>query len=155
MARHDKTLIPKPFYQAARIPIRSGSRAADRPAPPQQALMYLQQISIAIVEDDPSLGPSLKRLLAQHGYRPLLYVSAAQCLRAMERAEVACLVIDIRLGADSGHDLARRLSELGIKTPVIHMSGSADDRIRETAFASGCVAFLDKPFSAELLLAAI
>jgi FixJ family two-component response regulator len=117
--------------------------------------MTLQQISIAIVEDDPSIGVALKRLLAQHGYRPLLFSSAAECVRAMMRVEVACLVIDIHLGQDSGIDLARQLSAMGVKSPVIHMSGAADEETHKAAIASGCVAFLDKPFSIEMLIAAI
>jgi len=117
--------------------------------------MTLQQISIAIVEDDRSLGNGLKRLLMLRGYRPLLFASAAECLRAMGRTEVACLLIDIQLGGDCGMELARKLSAMGVEAPVIHMSGSGDDWVREAAITSGCVAFLDKPFSMELLIEAI
>jgi FixJ family two-component response regulator len=117
--------------------------------------MTLQQISIAIVDDDPGIGASLKRLLVQYGYRPLLFASAAECLRAMVRVEVACLLIDIQLGGDCGIELARKLSTMGVTSPIIHMSGANDDGIREAARLSGCAAFLDKPFSIALLVETI
>ena len=36
--------------------------------------------------------------------------------------------------------------------PVIYMTGNEDPSIREAALASGCIAFLTKPFSAQSLI---
>ena len=36
--------------------------------------------------------------------------------------------------------------------PVIYMTGSEDPTIREAAVASGCIAFLTKPFSTQSLI---
>jgi Response regulator len=36
--------------------------------------------------------------------------------------------------------------------PVIYMTGNEDPVIREAAVASGCVAFLTKPFSTQSLI---
>ena len=36
--------------------------------------------------------------------------------------------------------------------PVIYMTGNEDPAVREAALASGCIAFLTKPFSAQELI---
>ena len=108
--------------------------------------MYPAQQTIVIVDDDPAIGRSLMRGLIAYGYRTEQFGSSAECLNAIDTSEAACFVIDVQLGLECGIDLARKLSDRGIKTPVIHMSGANSENVRRAALASGSVAFLDKPF---------
>jgi len=103
--------------------------------------------TIVVVEDDPDTGSALTRALAVFGYHTELFPSAAECLNAVVTGVAACFVIDIHLGEDCGIDLSKKLAALGIRSPVIHMSGSVSETVRHEALASGCAAFLDKPFA--------
>jgi FixJ family two-component response regulator len=110
---------------------------------------------IAIVDDDRNLLKALGRLLAERGYEAELFASAEEFLTAAPTSKADCLVLDMQLGEMSGLDVVRRLSEAGIKLPVICMSGSLQDKFRRAAFALGCFAYLAKPFDPDLLLATL
>ena len=108
--------------------------------------MFADRQTIVIVDDDLKVGLALKRALSTWGYHPELHQSAAECLNAPATRQAICLVIDVHLGNDSGVDLVRRLSMIGINKNVIHMSGASDDATRREALSSGSIAFLEKPF---------
>lgn len=110
---------------------------------------------VAVVDDDPSLGKALARLLTVLGYRVELFASGEALMSAIATLDAACLVIDINLGNGSGLDLARRLADFGLAFPIIFMTGGQDDMIRTQCLDLGCVAFLLKPFTEELLVQAI
>jgi FixJ family two-component response regulator len=114
--------------------------------------MYPAQQTIVIVDDDRDVGDALKRGLTAQGYNTELYGTSAECLNAVVSREAACFVIDVHLDNESGIDLSAQLSSMGIKSPVIHMSGSAVETVRREALASGCFAFLDKPFAIQDLV---
>jgi FixJ family two-component response regulator len=108
--------------------------------------MFPARQTIVIVEDDACVGNVLMRGLALRGYHTELFESPVECLNAVVTRVAACFVIDVHLGRECGIDLSKKLIALGVKAPVIHMSGAATDTIRRRAMESGGVAFLDKPF---------
>jgi FixJ family two-component response regulator len=66
-----------------------------------------------------------------------------------------CLVVDIQLGDISGVELAHQLMADGFTFPIIFMTGLDDAIIQSQAVAAGCVAYLRKPFPANVLVDAI
>jgi FixJ family two-component response regulator len=48
--------------------------------------------------------------------------------------------------------LREDLKAAGVSVPVIYITGNANPKVREAAMASGCVAFLTKPFSSHDLI---
>ena len=44
------------------------------------------------------------------------------------------------------------LKAAGVSAPVIYITGNEDPAVRRAAVDSGCVAFLEKPFSAQSLI---
>ena len=117
--------------------------------------MHAARQTIVIVDDDVDTGTALMRALSIFGYHTELFLSPAECLNAIVTRVAACFVIDVHLGQDCGIDLSKQLSTLGIRSPVIHMSGGVSDTVREKALASGSIAFLDKPFAVPELVRAI
>lgn len=97
----------------------------------------------------------LSRLLSAHGFRVLRFTSAESFLDSAAHSEAACLVVDIHLGGISGIDLKRRLTSSGSNFPVIFMTAVDSEAVRQDAVDAGCVAYLRKPFLAELLIEAI
>jgi FixJ family two-component response regulator len=117
--------------------------------------MAVRRDVIAIIDDDRGMRGALSNMLLAFGYRTELYASAEEFIDSAVKSEASCLVLDIQLGGISGLELARYLSKFGLVFPIIFMTGLQDDTIRREAVASGCVAYLQKPFPADQLTAAI
>ena len=49
----------------------------------------------------------------------------------------------------SGIELRRRLAAYGCTVPVIFMTAFDDEATRREALATGCIAYLNKPFAAD------
>jgi FixJ family two-component response regulator len=110
---------------------------------------------IAIIDSDRGVRSAIGRLLRAHGFRPQGYASAEAFLARGRRDDPACLVVDVELDGMSGIDLLHRLQADGASLPVVIMTAVDNGIARRNAIAAGCVAYLQKPSSAELLLAAI
>jgi len=111
--------------------------------------------TIAIIDDNPSMLKGLDRLLSAHGFRVQTFTSAELFLESFADCEADCLLLDIHLGGISGIDLQRRLTSSGTDLPVIFMTAIDNEATRQEAFDAGCVAYLRKPFLANLLIDAI
>jgi len=61
-------------------------------------------------------------------------------------------VLDVNLGDGSGIDLRHHLAEQGVAVPVIYVTGNDSHATRMAAMASGCLAYLTKPFAAQSLI---
>jgi two-component system response regulator FixJ len=67
-----------------------------------------------------------------------------------------CLLLDVRLGeADDGIDLMTALKRDGLSVPVIIITGHGDVPLAVRAMRDGAFNFIEKPFTAEQLLAAV
>ena len=66
--------------------------------------------------------------------------------------EAFCIVLDINLNGGSGIDLRLRLAGEDVGLPVIYVTGNDSEAIRAAAIASGCAAYLTKPFAARSLI---
>jgi FixJ family two-component response regulator len=108
-----------------------------------------------VVDDDPSMRTSMKRLLREHGFNATVFESATALLGHGDLGWTACIVLDINLDGQSGIDLRRQLVNMGITVPVIYITGNDSQASRSAAMESGCVAYLTKPFAAEALIESI
>jgi FixJ family two-component response regulator len=118
-------------------------------------LTSIEKDIVAIIDDDPGIRKAAARVLSAFGYVTYTFHSAEAFLRVAATSKARCLVIDIQLGDVSGVELARELAEAGFKFPVIFMTAVDDENIRSQADKLGCVAYLRKPFGADLLIEAI
>ncbi|WP_439367988.1 response regulator transcription factor [Bradyrhizobium sp. PMVTL-01] len=111
--------------------------------------------SVFIVDDDTSMRVSMNRLLRAHGYAVTLFDSAAALLDHGGFDEAICIVLDIDLHGKSGLELRRKLAEEGVTAPVIYITGNDSPVNRSAAVASGCFAYLTKPFTAQALIESV
>ena len=117
--------------------------------------MANSQEVVAVVDDDPEMCAAMATLISSLGYGALTFDSAETFLACASTCPAKCLLVDIELGDLSGVELARQLAADGFKFPVIFMSGYDDAMVEIQAIAAGGIAFLHKPFPAEMLLDAI
>ncbi|MBR1155652.1 response regulator transcription factor [Bradyrhizobium sp. JYMT SZCCT0428] len=107
---------------------------------------------VLVVDDDPGMLRAVQRLLRRHAYEPIVF-SSAQAFKGHSNIEkAACIILDINLPDGSGIELREDLKAAGVSVPVIYITGNLNPQVREAAVASGCIAFLTKPFSARELI---
>ncbi len=110
---------------------------------------------IHVVEDDQAMRESLVELLKEAGYKSRAYASAEELLARGAAVEAGCIVSDVRMPGIDGLTLLRRLRATGSALPLILITGQGDMSMAVTAMKAGAVDFLEKPFEAETLLAAV
>jgi FixJ family two-component response regulator len=110
---------------------------------------------ISIVDDDDAVRTSMLRLISSAGFRAEVFAAAKDFLHVGRRQDPACLIIDVRMPGMSGLELQRQLTMLHCPIPIIFITAHEDDEARTQAFQAGAVAFLNKPFSDEVLLSAV
>jgi FixJ family two-component response regulator len=110
---------------------------------------------IAVVDDDEAIRDAIQSLLRSVGLRAAVFASAEDFLQAGQRQATACLILDVRMPRMSGIELQRQLASANCPTPIIFITAHGDEETRARALRAGAVAFLDKPFSDEVLLRAV
>jgi FixJ family two-component response regulator len=115
-------------------------------------LTQLNRKMVFVVDDDPSMLKGMRRLLKQHGYDTVPFETAKALRDHGDFGEAFCIVLDVNLGDGSGIDLRHHLAESGIELPVIYITGNDSHATRMAAMASGCLAYLTKPFTARSLI---
>lgn len=116
--------------------------------------MLKRKKTVAIVDDDPSMLGATRDLLDAHGFATRTFTSAEEFLDAAAD-DIDCLLLDIHLGGMSGIELRRELKISRANLPVIFMTALDDERTREQALKTECVAYLRKPYSSRQLIEAI
>jgi len=131
--------------------VRSGFHAAPpRGSMSESPLAVPESPYIVVVDDEPTIPRLIARMLSHRG------IHVAECAHFAQVAPLAenavAILCDVHLGRESGIDFVRQLRDLGIRTPVIMMSG---DRRRGTVMESigaGIAAYVPKPFDQQTLL---
>ena len=110
---------------------------------------------VFVVDDEPAVGVSIKRLLHSVGLEARHFTSASEFLRAKRPDAPGCLILDVRLPDLSGLDLQQELAKANVDLPVIFVTGHADIPMTVRAMKAGAVEFLTKPFREQDLLEAV
>ena len=110
---------------------------------------------IHVVEDDQPMRDSLVMLLEEAGYKVRAYAMAEDLMALGGPTEPGCVVSDVRMPGMDGLTLLRRLRAGGSALPLILITGHGDISMAVTAMKAGAFDFLEKPFEADALLAAI
>ena len=110
--------------------------------------------TILLVEDDAPTRTFLADHLTADGYDVLVADSCAEGLRLLEQQFPDLALVDLNLPDGSGYDLLRRVrdadgvaSRVDPATPLVVLSGRADELDRVRGFDRGCDDYVCKPFS--------
>jgi FixJ family two-component response regulator len=110
---------------------------------------------VFVVDDEPSVRASLKRLIGSVGLQVQAFASAEEFLNYKRPDGPECLVLDVRLPDLSGLDLQQQLAKRKLDLPIVFITGHGDIPMSVRAIKAGAVEFLTKPFREEDLLQAI
>jgi two-component system response regulator FixJ len=108
---------------------------------------------IHIVDDDPSVARSLKRLLCSWGMQARTFTSGKTFLADLSASqEIDCAVIDVRMPEMSGFEVRAHMKQAGWKIPIVFITANEAQEIEAEALQGGAVGFLRKPFSDQVLV---
>ena len=110
---------------------------------------------VFVVDDDVSVRESLESLLRFEGWQPETYASAQEFLARPRVQTPSCLILDVSLPGLNGLDLQKRVAAERTEMPIIFITGHGDVPMTVQAMKAGAQEFLTKPFSDDVLLAAI
>ena len=110
---------------------------------------------VGVIEDDLSMLRGIERLLHAHGVETRGYGSAEAFFASDSLSMLTCVILDIHLAGESGIELRRQIRAAGFDFPAIFITASDDTSLEAEAREAGCIAYLQKPFPCEFLIAAI
>jgi FixJ family two-component response regulator len=135
-----------------------------RPTRPRELTEIAQKVVVSrmseaavihIIDDDESMRAALDGLLRSVGLAPAAHASASEFLAAKRPDVPGCLVLDVRMPGISGLEFQEKLSGLGIRLPVILMTGHGDIPMSVRGMKAGAVDFLTKPFRDQDMIDAV
>jgi DNA-binding NtrC family response regulator len=113
--------------------------------------------TILLVDDEKSLRKLGKRVLTEAGYNVLEASDGAMALRiaAEQVGEIDLVLTDVEMPTLGGRGMVEELHELSPGLRVLFMSGYTDNEILRRGIQKSETDFLQKPFTAEALRAAV
>lgn len=108
---------------------------------------------ILIVEDEIRMAEQLRKGLEREGYAVLLAHDGQQALDLARTVEYDMMILDWMLPKLDGRQVARRLRQAGIETPVLMLTARDEPIDIVEGLDCGADDYLIKPFAFEVLLA--
>ena len=105
-----------------------------------------------IVDDDPNTLASLARAFRMAGYEATVADSATRALELVRSQTFDLIFSDVVMPEKDGIALLGEMRAMGVKTPVVMISGQATLDMAVRATKLGAIDFLEKPLSTEKLL---
>ena len=111
--------------------------------------------SLLVLDDEENMCRILQKLLGLEGYHVTTFTRAPEALEYLQDNAVDLLLSDIRMPEMDGHEVLRRVKDMGLGCEVIIMTAhgtiqSAIDSMKEGAFD-----YITKPFKTDEMLATI
>jgi len=132
-----------------RLPAATPVTEAPAPNAPDASSAVRGQGAILIVDDERGVRDVARRALEQVGYTVLLAADRREALALVDahREEIAAIVLDLTLGAESGERLIADLRSVASHVPVLVTSGYAAEPALRRLEAQGVAGFVQKPFT--------
>jgi len=110
---------------------------------------------VHVVDDDESMRGALEGLFDTMGLETRTYAAARDFLATNLADKPGCVVIDVRLPDMNGLEFQAQLTQMGIRLPVVVITGHGDISMSVRAMKRGAVDFLSKPFRDQDMLDAV
>ena len=110
---------------------------------------------VFIVDDDLGVRQMIARMVRSVQLTPRTFDSVHEFLDQFDPAQPGCLVLDVRMPGESGLELQERLARMGVRIPIVFITGHGDIPMSVRAMKAGAVDFIEKPFHDQVLLDAI
>jgi DNA-binding response OmpR family regulator len=112
------------------------------------------QTHILAIDDDPAMRKLVAEYLRENDLRVTAVATGAEMEQVLAQHAIDLVVLDLRLAAEDGMHLARKLRE-GSAVPIIILTGKQEEADRVMGLELGADDYVTKPFSPRELLARI
>ena len=106
---------------------------------------------VLVVDDDPVVGKSFKRVLSGKGYIVVTAEDGYDALAKLQSENYDAVFTDLRMPGMNGLEVAERVKARQPWTPVVIVTGYGSKTSEERARAAGVSDFLHKPLSPEMI----
>jgi CheY-like chemotaxis protein len=139
---------------------RTSRRSSERPLESEPVVSHRRmrqaQSKVLLVEDEPLLLKTMRRMLEQYGHQVLAASTSVEALAvALQESHIDLVVTDLVLPGMSGSELVQRLRARRPEVRVLYTSGWDPASSGVTLAGDGSEAFLSKPFTAAELEACL
>ena len=110
---------------------------------------------LLLVDDDPNTLASLSRAFRMAGHEVTVCDNATRAVETLRSEAFDLVFSDVIMPGKTGLDLLEEMKSLGLKTPIIMISGQANIEMAVRATKLGALDFLEKPLSTDKLLLTI
>ena len=112
----------------------------------------VRQNKVFVVDDEVSVLDAIRFMLESEGYEVEVFTDPRAMLERGRQPLSGCLVTDLRMPGMNGLDMHDHLCATGVRLPTIVVTAHGDIPDAVRAMKSGCVDFIQKPWSNEALL---
>jgi CheY-like chemotaxis protein len=138
------------------LPANAAPAQTEDPAPRTVAVSAGSE-TVLIVEDDEQVGRLARTILERGGFTVLLVHDGAAALEhlATHEGPIDLLLSDVIMPGLNGKELYEQAVQHRPELAVLYMSGYTDSIIADRGILDGAVHFIQKPFSAQDLVARV
>ncbi len=108
---------------------------------------------LLLVEDERRMAQALCEILRLEKYEVDHYANGIDGLTAIESNIYDIVILDVMLPGMNGYEIAKRVRDKGISTPILMLTAKAELDDKVTGLDSGADDYLTKPFMTKELLA--
>ena len=106
---------------------------------------------VLVVDDEVEVCELTRDFLRKRNYCTFGAYSAQEAMEAVKKESPHIVLLDVRLGSDSGLEVLRQIKEIDSNIKVIMVTALDDSHSIERARNLGAEEFLTKPFTLEFL----
>ena len=117
--------------------------------------MPVDKNSILAVDDVPFFLNNLKAYLRETPYKLTCVNSGDDALQYLQDHYPSLFLLDIEMTRMNGFELAKKIREMGIRTPIIFITGKSSKEWIDRAMEAGAADFITKPINKGLLLSKV
>jgi FixJ family two-component response regulator len=110
---------------------------------------------VHIVDPEASTCEALSLLFRLEGFQTTFSLETASFVAALERRRPDVVVLNVRIGAEDGIDVLRRVKSMRVGTPVFMLADRVDVDEAVRAMKAGASDVVTKPINTERLLRAV
>jgi len=108
---------------------------------------------LLLVEDEKRMAQALCEILRLEKYEVDHFANGLEGLSAIESSVYDIVILDVMLPGMNGYEIAKRVRQKGIRTPILMLTAKAELDDKVTGLDSGADDYLTKPFMTKELLA--
>ncbi len=110
-------------------------------------------MKILVVEDNGLMAQMITAALSRQRFNVSVVSDGPSALEMAQSYDFDAMVLDLRLKDQSGLDVLARLRRIGVKVPVLVLSGDLETETKVAALQAGADDYLTKPYKADELTA--